>query len=304
MARPASRGRCCSTSRPAASTSAPRRRSTRSSSALTEEGTAILLVSSELEELLALVRPACSCCARAGSAAGSPAAADPEDVATAMAGSQLRSRHDRRPRPGPTLERPARPGSCVSAGRGGARAGRRDRAARPAPAHRHRHRHRDRRCARRASARCGAVVLPAISVGCSYGHGRELPGTLSLSPEELAAVVRSYADWASASGLRRLLYLNAHLGNAAASTWAPTTSDCTGPICGSASVAWWDLSRRPARAMFREGPGRARQSRGNRHDAAPGAGPRSTGPTADVDDDDRSAGLCSATPSRPCPGTA
>ena len=35
------------------------------------------------------------------------------------------------------------------------------------------------------SERTGAPVLPAIPVACSYGHGTELPGTLSLSPELL-----------------------------------------------------------------------------------------------------------------------
>src|SRR5664279_2478812 len=47
-----------------------------------------------------------------------------------------------------------------------------------------------------ASARTGAPVLPAVAVGCSYGHGTMLPGQLSLSPELLAAVLREYARWA------------------------------------------------------------------------------------------------------------
>ncbi|MDX6230264.1 MAG: creatinine amidohydrolase, partial [Frankiales bacterium] len=34
-----------------------------------------------------------------------------------------------------------------------------------------------------ASVRTGALVLPALPVGVSYGHGTVLPGTLSLSPE-------------------------------------------------------------------------------------------------------------------------
>src|SRR4051794_23848023 len=67
----------------------------------------------------------------------------------------------------------------------------------------------------RASARTGALVLPAIPVGASYGHGTVLPGTLSLTPELLAAVARQLAEWAAESGLRRLLFVNAHFGNAA-----------------------------------------------------------------------------------------
>src|SRR5580704_16290977 len=38
------------------------------------------------------------------------------------------------------------------------------------------------------SVRTGAVVLPPVAIGCSYGHGRQLPGTLSLTPEGLATV--------------------------------------------------------------------------------------------------------------------
>ena len=40
---------------------------------------------------------------------------------------------------------------------------------------------------------------PAIPVACSYGHGTDLPGTLSLTPELLAAVARQYAEWAAAT---------------------------------------------------------------------------------------------------------
>jgi creatinine amidohydrolase len=69
--------------------------------------------------------------------------------------------------------------------------------------------------ARLVSARTGAPVLPAVSVACSFGHGRLLAGTLSVSPEMLAGQVATVADWAAASGLRRILAINAHMGNAA-----------------------------------------------------------------------------------------
>src|SRR3981081_3385138 len=50
------------------------------------------------------------------------------------------------------------------------------------------------------SERTGAPVLPAIPVACSYGHGTVLPGTLSLTPELLAAVARQYAEGVALSG--------------------------------------------------------------------------------------------------------
>ena len=59
-------------------------------------------------------------------------------------------------------------------------------------------------------------VLPAVAVGCSYGHGRELPGTLSVTPERLADLVVAAVRWASFSGLRRVLAVNGHFGNQAA----------------------------------------------------------------------------------------
>ncbi|MCU1459856.1 MAG: crnA [Actinomycetia bacterium] len=68
----------------------------------------------------------------------------------------------------------------------------------------------------RASMATGAIVLPAVPVGCSYGHGREMPGTLSLTPELLADTVHTQILWAyQTTGIRRFLVINAHIGNAA-----------------------------------------------------------------------------------------
>ncbi|OYW54711.1 MAG: hypothetical protein B7X99_16900 [Rhizobiales bacterium 17-65-6] len=66
------------------------------------------------------------------------------------------------------------------------------------------------------SARTGIPVLPAIAYGCSLGHSRTWPGTLSLRPETLARMVFEIADWVQGSGFRRMLLLNGHVTN-----WAP-----------------------------------------------------------------------------------
>jgi creatinine amidohydrolase len=73
-------------------------------------------------------------------------------------------------------------------------------------------------CERAASlAAAPAVVLPAVPVGCSYGHGFGLAGTLSLAPEQLASLVREIVTWAHRSTrIERFLIVNAHVGNAAA----------------------------------------------------------------------------------------
>jgi creatinine amidohydrolase len=142
-----------------------------------------------------------------------------------------------------------------------------------------------------ASAECGAVVLPAIAVGCSYGHGRDLPGTLSLSPAQLADLVRGYADWAAASGLRRLVFLNAHLGNAAALGVGTDHLRLDRPDLRVGFLAWWDLTPGLRAAMFHEGP----DVHGNRAETAMllHLAPElvRTDLLADADDADRSGGL-------------
>jgi creatinine amidohydrolase len=90
-----------------------------------------------------------------------------------------------------------------------------------------------------ASARTGAPVLPAIPVACSYGHGTQLPGTLSLTPELLAAVVRQYAEWAATSGLTRLLFVNSHFGNTASLGIATDHLRLFRPDLQVGSVDWW-----------------------------------------------------------------
>jgi creatinine amidohydrolase len=92
-----------------------------------------------------------------------------------------------------------------------------------------------------ASEQCGAPVLPAIPIGASYGHGTALPGTISLTPELLAAVVRQYAEWAATSGLTRLLFVNAHFGNAASLGIATDHLRLFRPDLQVGTINWWTL---------------------------------------------------------------
>jgi len=68
---------------------------------------------------------------------------------------------------------------------------------------------------RAVGARTGVPVLPLLPYGCSLGHTRQWPGTLSLSPQTLAAVVSEIGEWLLASGFRRLFIVNTHVTNAA-----------------------------------------------------------------------------------------
>lgn len=66
------------------------------------------------------------------------------------------------------------------------------------------------------SARTGVPVLPAIPYGCSLGHSRRWPGTISLDPGTLTQMVTQVLRWAHHAGFRRMLILNGHVTN-----WAP-----------------------------------------------------------------------------------
>ncbi len=92
------------------------------------------------------------------------------------------------------------------------------------------------------SARTGAPVLPAVAVACSYGHGTVLAGTLSRSPEALAADVQSQLEWAAHSGLRRVLAVNAHMGNTAALMVASDHLRLERPDLRVGIVNWWEVT--------------------------------------------------------------
>jgi creatinine amidohydrolase len=106
----------------------------------------------------------------------------------------------------------------------------------------------------RVSDRTGAPVLPAIPIGCSYGHGTVLPGTVSLSPELLAAVARQYAEWAAAtSRLTRLLFVNAHFGNSAALGIATDHLRLHRPDLQAGVAEWWAITPAVAAEMTVDG---------------------------------------------------
>lgn len=104
-----------------------------------------------------------------------------------------------------------------------------------------------------ASARTGAPVLPAIPIACSYGHGTVLPGTVSLTPELLAAVARQYAEWVAYSGIRKLLFVNSHFGNAAALGTATDHLRLYRPDLQVGVVDWWSSHPEVLREVTADG---------------------------------------------------
>lgn len=57
------------------------------------------------------------------------------------------------------------------------------------------------------------LVLPTLPYGCSIGHSKRWPGTLSLQPKTLIDVVKEIGDWVAHSGIQRLFILNSHVTN-------------------------------------------------------------------------------------------
>jgi creatinine amidohydrolase len=104
-----------------------------------------------------------------------------------------------------------------------------------------------------ASEMTGAPVLPVIPVAVSYGHGTKLPGTLSLTPELLAAVARQYVEWAATSGLNRLLFVNAHFGNSAALGIATDHLRLFRPDIQVGVIDWWSITPEVAVEMTVDG---------------------------------------------------
>jgi creatinine amidohydrolase len=66
---------------------------------------------------------------------------------------------------------------------------------------------------REASRRTGVPVLPTLWAGSSHAHTAAWPGTLSLPARLLVDVVVELSRWVGAAGFRRLLLVNAHVGN-------------------------------------------------------------------------------------------
>ncbi len=56
-------------------------------------------------------------------------------------------------------------------------------------------------------------VLPVLPIGCSMGHSKKWPGTLSLRPTTLIALLSDLGEWLLASGVRRLFLVNGHVSN-------------------------------------------------------------------------------------------
>jgi creatinine amidohydrolase len=100
-----------------------------------------------------------------------------------------------------------------------------------------------------AAAADAALVLPSIPFGASLFHGTQLAGTVAFSGDQAAATACRVAETCVESGLRRVLFVNGHVGNAAP-LWI--ACDRFRHLFADAQVGvmqWWDLTEAIARRV-------------------------------------------------------
>ena len=95
---------------------------------------------------------------------------------------------------------------------------------------------------RAASAKTGAWVLPGLAYGCSQGHTDHWPGTISLSPHTLSAVIEDICSWVFRSGIRKILLINGHYTNFAPLRCALENLRCDLPELQIGIRSLWELS--------------------------------------------------------------
>ncbi len=103
------------------------------------------------------------------------------------------------------------------------------------------------------SARNRVPVLPVMPVGCSLGHTRKWPGTLSMRPRTMIAMVVEIGEWLHAAGVRRVFIVNAHVTNFAPLRCALEELRFDFPDLQIALINTADISPRVNERFFAEG---------------------------------------------------
>lgn len=101
---------------------------------------------------------------------------------------------------------------------------------------------------RAASERTGVPVLPPLAIASSQAHTAKWPGTIALPPRLLVEVIGSAARWIRASGFRKLLLVNGHVGNVAPLKVAVDEIRHEGPL-RVGLLSWYDLTPEIAGAV-------------------------------------------------------
>lgn len=98
-----------------------------------------------------------------------------------------------------------------------------------------------------AAAADHALVLPALAFGASHFHGTALPGTVAFDGAEIAAAAVRVAEACVDSGVRRILFVNGHVGNSAPLWLACDRFRRLHPDRCIGVMQWWDLTPEIAR---------------------------------------------------------
>lgn len=92
-----------------------------------------------------------------------------------------------------------------------------------------------------------AVVLPPMAFGASFFHGTTMAGTVAASGTQTAAAALRVARACVASGFRRVLFVNGHVGNAAPLWIACDEFRREFPDGRVGVMQWWELTAEIAR---------------------------------------------------------
>jgi creatinine amidohydrolase len=87
-----------------------------------------------------------------------------------------------------------------------------------------------------------AIALPSLPIGASWWHGTSLGGTLALAGERVAELAVAEALWAANTGLRRVLFVNGHVGNSAPLWLACDRIRFERPNLRIGVLEWWKLT--------------------------------------------------------------
>jgi len=93
-----------------------------------------------------------------------------------------------------------------------------------------------------AAAADHALVLPAIAFGASFFHGTKLAGTVAFDGDETAAAAVRVAQACVDSGVRRIMFVNGHVGNSAPLWLACDRFRRRHPNRRIGVMQWWDLT--------------------------------------------------------------
>jgi creatinine amidohydrolase len=104
-----------------------------------------------------------------------------------------------------------------------------------------------------ASSRARVPVLPTLEIASSHAHTTRWPGTLSIPPRMLIAMVVELTTWIRAAGFSKLLIVNAHGGNQGPLRVAVDEIRCGASRLQVGLINYFDISPEIHELIFADG---------------------------------------------------